>query len=551
MIDLHVHSCRSDGTMTPTELVDYAIKKGLSAFALTDHDCVDGIPEALQYAQKLRDAGVENVPEIIPGVELSTEYNDTDVHIVGLYIDYNSENFKKYLRDFIESREKRNKKICEKMTNDGILISYEELVDHFPGAILTRAHFAALLLEKGYVKSKKEAFERFIGDRCPYHLKREHITPEEGVDLILSAGGIPVFAHPILCRFSDSHLEKLVASLKSHGLIGIEAFYSTYAPSEERQILRLSEKYHLLPSGGSDFHGSNKEKIDLGTGLGKLYVDDSILTNLNKARKKILFSDMDGTLLLNDSTISKEMHDALRAMMSCGHKLVLTSGRPLPSILERINLLDLNMPGMYIISNNGALIYDVDNNVPLRSYKLSSDIIAEICEMADSMGVHVHSYTDSEIVGFSEDEELDFYRQRIHMPFVKTNDIAAFLNDGSYKVQLIHLTDHALMEKLREEILCKLGDKVEAMFSSSKYLEVLPKGVDKGDAVAFLTDYFPVLRCNTFASGDEMNDIPMIRAAHTGIAMANANDKVKAVADVVTKETNDHDGLLEIISMFS
>lgn len=279
MIDLHVHSTCSDGTLSPTELVDYAIQKGLSAFALTDHDCVEGLDTILSYAKSL-----PNAPEIIPGIELSTDENGQEVHMVGLFIDHHNPEFNQYLQEFIASRTTRNKKMCLLLQEHGMNITYEELEAEFPGAVLTRAHYAKLLLKHGYVKSIKEAFERFLGDHCPCYVSREKITPVMAIDLIKKAGGLAILAHPILYHMSDARLDALVQKLKEAGLTGIEAIYSTYSPAEERQIRKLAAKYDLLLSGGSDFHGENKPGLDLGTGYGKLYVPEEVLLALEKAR---------------------------------------------------------------------------------------------------------------------------------------------------------------------------------------------------------------------------------------------------------------------------
>ena len=279
MIDLHVHSTCSDGTLSPTELVDYAIQKGLSAFALTDHDCVEGLDTILSYAKSL-----PNAPEIIPGIELSTDENGQEVHMVGLFIDHHNPEFNQYLQEFIESRTTRNKKMCHLLQEHGMNITYEELEAEFPGAVLTRAHYAKLLMKHGYVKSIKEAFERFLGDHCPCYVSREKITPVMAIDLIKKAGGLAILAHPILYHMSDARLDALVQKLKEAGLTGIEAIYSTYSPAEERQIRKLAAKYDLLLSGGSDFHGENKPGLDLGTGYGKLYVPEEVLLALKKAR---------------------------------------------------------------------------------------------------------------------------------------------------------------------------------------------------------------------------------------------------------------------------
>lgn len=282
MVDLHVHSTRSDGTYTPTQLVDYAIEKGLSAFALTDHDSVDGLDEAIGYAKQLQRQNL-SVPEVIPGIELSSEYQGQDVHIVGLYIDYRNARFQEYLCDFVASRDTRNQKMCTRLKDAGMDISYEKLLAAFPNSVITRAHYAKYMLEHGYVKSRTEAFERYIGDHCPYYIPREKVTPAQAVSLILEAGGLPVLAHPILYHMSDARLDALVGELKKAGLVGIEALYSTYHACDERQIRNLAAKYKLLISGGSDFHGENKPGLDLGTGYGGLCVPDEVLDQLRQA----------------------------------------------------------------------------------------------------------------------------------------------------------------------------------------------------------------------------------------------------------------------------
>lgn len=323
MVDLHVHSTCSDGTFTPEELVDYAIQKGLTAFALTDHDTVNGLDRAIRYAEELRQAQAASpvgfsrnnaddrfpvsfsrndaaaylpvssqsgaaalqVPEVVPGIELSTEYQGKDIHMVGLFIDYRQPEFAHYLEDFIRSREHRNEKMCALLREHGVDITYEALLSEFPGAVITRAHFARYLLSHGYIQSMKEAFDRYVGDHCPCFVPREKVTPAQAVELILGAGGVPVLAHPILYHMSDDRLDTLVAELKKIVLVGIEAIYSTYNTAEERQIRGLASKYDLQISGGSDFHGANKPKIDLGTGWGKLYVPDEVLENLRPEKK--------------------------------------------------------------------------------------------------------------------------------------------------------------------------------------------------------------------------------------------------------------------------
>lgn len=553
MIDLHVHSNRSDGTLSPRELVDYAIQKGLTAFALTDHDTVDGLEEALNYAEGLRSQKNCDllIPEVIPGIEFSTEYEGKDIHIVGLGIDYQNPEFVNRLQQFVDARILRNQKMCTLLQSAGIDISYEKLLEEFPDAVITRAHYARYLLNHGYIKSMKEAFERYIGDHCPYFVPREKVSPIETVRLILNTGGIPILAHPILYRMSDSRLEELVAKLKEAGLIGIEAIYSTYNTGEERQIRALAHKYHLLISGGSDFHGSNKPSIDLGVGRGSLFIHEEIWGKLKNARKKILFTDMDGTLLLGNSTISPAMKEAILRITKEGHHLVLSSGRPLPSIREVCELAGLHYPNMMIISSNGALVYDCDSEQPILEHKLAQADIRKIVAAAKDAGIHIHGYTDTEIVACHDNPELQFYTRRIHMPLKCVEDIADALPDGSYKLQMIHLTDRTVLERFRDSLMkdTDLKKRIQAFFSNDQYLEILPVLADKGNALRFVADYLPVLRTHTFAAGDAENDISMLDAAHIGVAMKNATDAVKAHADIITQRSNNEDGLLEIFDM--
>ncbi|MBP5152815.1 MAG: Cof-type HAD-IIB family hydrolase [Lachnospiraceae bacterium] len=550
MIDLHVHSCCSDGTLTPEELVDLAMEKGLTAMALTDHDTMEGTKAIQEYADRLRAQGKKNVPEIIPGIELSTERDGKDVHVVGLYVNQDAPDFKKYIKNFVDSRDKRNEVMCERLRDNGVDITMEELLSRFPGAVITRAHYARLMMEKGYVRCLPDAFDKYIGDHAPCYVPREKVTPEQAVELILKADGIPVLAHPILYNLSDRKLESLVSDLKEKGLLGIEAVYSTYSPADERKIRALANKYRLLLSGGSDFHGKNKDRIDLGTGLGNLCVPEEFLDKIKLAGRNVLFSDLDGTLFLKDSTISSEMHRALKTMTDKGYRFVINSGRPLASVMERVVNLGFNFSNMFIISNNGGLIYDCENKKIIKDYRLSQDTIRKVVAMAVEARLHVHSYTENEIVGFEDDDELKFYRERIHMPFIKTDDIAGCLPQGSFKVQIISLDNIPALAALKDKILNALSDEVDAVFSNDQYLEIVPKGVSKGDAMLYLANWFPVSRSRLFAAGDEHNDMTMIQYAGTGIAMSNGCEDLKAAADIVTLRDNDHDGLLEVIEKY-
>ena len=270
-IDLHVHSDKSDGSLSPSDLVSYAIKQGVSAFALTDHDKGTSVT-------------------VIPGIELSTAYEGKDIHIVGLFIDKEQPAFRERIGRFANARINRNLEMCKKLTEYGMPITYDELTAAFPNAVITRAHYSRLMMQKGYVKSLKEAYERYIGDYGPCFIPRKKITPEEGVRFILSANGLPVLAHPMQYGMGDARLQQLIDSLKEAGLVAMEAIYCTHTPSEEAKLCKLAKENGLLISGGSDFHGKAKPGLELGTGYGRLHVPQEVLDNLI-AKKNELFPE--------------------------------------------------------------------------------------------------------------------------------------------------------------------------------------------------------------------------------------------------------------------
>ena len=273
MVDLHTHTTASDGTFSPAELVAYAVEKGLSALAVTDHDTVAGLKEALEASQG---TGLE----VIPGIEFSTEYKGKDIHIVGLNIDFENPFFVEKLKRFIDARDARNEKMCKLLTEKGLPVTTEQLKERFPDSVITRAHFARFLLEQEYIGQLETAFVKYIGDKGPCYVPREKVNPVQAIRLILEAKGIPVLAHPILYKLPAEELEELVSYLSKHGLIGIEAIYSTYNRADEALIRQLAKKYNLTISGGSDFHGKNKPYIDLGVGRGNLKVPDEVWANL-------------------------------------------------------------------------------------------------------------------------------------------------------------------------------------------------------------------------------------------------------------------------------
>ncbi len=278
IVDLHTHTTESDGSFTPEELMTEASRKGLSAIAITDHDSISGIKKALPFANKYQ-------IELIPGVELSTDYNGKEVHVVGLYVDMENETFLSQIKEFKETRDNRNAIIVENLRKEGFSITMEELKAENPDCVITRANIAQFLYEHGMIPSIQTAFEKYIGDHCKCYVNRFKITPMDAVRLIKQAGGTAILAHPLLYHMSDAILQKMVDEMKEAGLDGIEAIYSTYTPSEERQMKAFAQKNDLLISGGSDFHGTAKPNLNLAVGYGKLYIPYSVLDTIKESRK--------------------------------------------------------------------------------------------------------------------------------------------------------------------------------------------------------------------------------------------------------------------------
>ena len=260
IIDLHVHSTESDGTLTPKDLVAEAKKAGLAAFALTDHDTCQGVCKAMPLAAS---AGIE----LIPGIELSTDYHGKEVHIVGLYIDIENEQLLKKTAEYRKCRSERNALMVEALQKEGLSITMEELVAENPDCVITRANIARFLYEHGQIKSVREAFDRYIGDHCKCYVGRLKVASTDAVCLIKEAGGTAILAHPLLYGLSNTNLQN-----------------STYTTGEEQQMKRLARENGLLISGGSDFHGSNKPDITLGRGLGHLYIPYSVLETIKAGR---------------------------------------------------------------------------------------------------------------------------------------------------------------------------------------------------------------------------------------------------------------------------
>lgn len=255
--DMHIHTTASDGSVSPSEVVKLAAEAGLAAIAITDHDTVSGIAEAKIAGSRL---GVD----IIPGIEVSTDYLGYDVHMLGYFIDPESPELEPVLNWAVNEKNIRNHKITSALKKAGFNIELSEIEAKNPGAVIGRPHIAAEMAAKGYVSSVSECFERYLGEGRPYYVPRQRIDFAEAIAFIIRAGGKAVLAHPLQYKFSPSDTEKMAALAKTYGCAGIEVYYTGYGESDIAFLLSLAEKYGLVPTGGSDFHGENKPDIVIG-----------------------------------------------------------------------------------------------------------------------------------------------------------------------------------------------------------------------------------------------------------------------------------------------
>ena len=260
---------------------------------------------------------------------------------------------------------------------------------------------------------------------------------------------------------------------------------------------------------------------------------------------KILFTDLDGTLLNNESKISAGTKAFLNEFLSAGNKLVLSSGRPLNSILEVKEAEDLDAPGILVIASNGALIYDCDLQESILERPLPLSYVSHLQQEADDMGLHIQTYTRDSIMCRTEDEEIRYYRSKIHLPLILADDFAAALTDEPYKMLVLDLYNHDNLVGFCDRITDWAKGKVQYIFSNDKYLELFVKEAGKGNAVTYICEHFGIPLSDSYAAGDADNDISMIQAAGCGIAMANAAPNVKEAADIVTRLDNNKDGLAE------
>ena len=263
--DLHIHTHFSDGTFSPARIIALARQEGLSCISITDHDSVEA------YLSNPSDKDIE----VIPGIELSAEINNVEVHILGYFIDYQDAGFQKELKAICDCRTKRMAEMCRKLSGLGMPLSLKEILDFTGNAVVGRLHLARLMVKKGFVSNTQEAFNKYIGDSGPAYVSKFRFTPQEVIELILKVKGVPVLAHPY--SLPD---QGLIPGFVKAGLMGLEAIYPEHSRKQTDYYKQLAEKYGLLITGGSDCHGQAKPEVKIG--LTKIPYE--LVEKLKKAR---------------------------------------------------------------------------------------------------------------------------------------------------------------------------------------------------------------------------------------------------------------------------
>lgn len=275
MIDLHLHSTYSDGTMTPEELINSAAQIGLTGLAVTDHDTIAGTEEAMA-------AGSNVNIEVVSGLEISSEYRGLNIHLLAYDFDWNNRKLAAVLQRLQESRADRNRKILEKLNKIGITINLEELAAESVSGVTGRPHFAKLLVKQGVVKTVDQAFEHYLKTGRYAYVPRYLLTIDEAINVIHHAGGVAVLAHPLHMNCSRSELPGIIRELKSAGLDGLETYYPTQNGRVGRQLKKLAEQFQLLQTGGSDYHGAVRSNTHMAGATSKFQVPDSLLADIKR-----------------------------------------------------------------------------------------------------------------------------------------------------------------------------------------------------------------------------------------------------------------------------
>lgn len=265
--DLHAHTTASDGTFTPRELVEYAKRKNLTGIGITDHDTTDGIEEAMETGKRL---GVE----VVPGVEINTEYEGKEVHVLGYYFDQSSDLLQKLFVKLRTERSRRMERILEKLDHLGIQVNSDEVWKEARGGAIGRPHIGRVLVRKGVARDMRDAFDRYLGQGGSAYVERYKLHPADAIRQIVEAGGVPILAHPGLVG-KDDIIEQMIPA----GLMGIEVFHPDHRPEMRERYGKLAKNLNLLATGGSDFHGSGAEHRG---DLGSVTVDRSAVLQLKQ-----------------------------------------------------------------------------------------------------------------------------------------------------------------------------------------------------------------------------------------------------------------------------
>ncbi len=275
-IDLHTHSLKSDGSMTPTEVVEEAKRAGLAAIALSDHDTVDGVREAVEAGERL---GVE----VIPAIEFSVQ-SKTETHILGYFIDIENPELLKTLKEVVDLRIERNHVTCQRLNELGFEMTLEEVRALAPNNFVGRAHFARVMMDKGYISSVKEGFDKYMSVGKYAYCEKQRLTARDAIELIEKCGGLSFLAHPHLTKLPDDELKDFLRELKGYGLCGLEGYYTDYTPGMQEKYQSMADELGLMISGGTDFHAKMKPHISIGTGLGNMKIPYSVIEKMKSGR---------------------------------------------------------------------------------------------------------------------------------------------------------------------------------------------------------------------------------------------------------------------------
>ena len=254
-VDLHLHTLASDGTLSPTQLVNLCAERGLKVIAISDHDSTEGLSEAYAAVQEYPDV------EIIPAIELSTDVPGSEIHVLGYFIDTSDAAFQDTLKRFREGRYERGRLMVEKLVGLGYSITWERVREIAGDAAIGRPHIATAVVEAGYFEYSREVFDSLIGRNGPAYVERAKLTPEDAISMLRKNGAVPVMAHPTYSAVKSDRgdvqsLEETLAHLQARGLEGVEVFYGDYTREQVAYLKDIADNLGLIPCGGSDYHCS-------------------------------------------------------------------------------------------------------------------------------------------------------------------------------------------------------------------------------------------------------------------------------------------------------